>query len=72
MPDDKALIAMFSNGTVDLEQLSDVELKRVLWLAASGQMFLSQAIGNDIDQELRDRPIRALNERMKFLGEVCL
>lgn len=69
---DYELITAFSKGTVDLDRFSDADLKRVLWLAASGKMFLSQAIGNDIDEELKDRPIRAYNERMRFLSEVCL
>lgn len=66
---DPELIQLFSsNGTVDLTQFPLEDLRRVLWLAASAQVYLPQAIGNDIDAEIKDRPIREQAARYAFLG----
>lgn len=58
--------------SADLEQFSEEELKRVLWLGACGKIHLPQSIGSDIDEEIQTRKIHAEETRLKMLGEMWL
>lgn len=56
-------LARINWSVVDLTEWPEDELKRVLWMAASGLMFLPQTAGETIDEEIKQRPIRAAELR---------
>ena len=55
---DEFLIESFTEAVMDIDALgifTEADLKRVLWLGASGRFYLSQGVGNDIDAEITRR-----------------
>jgi hypothetical protein len=68
---DDMLILLFSKNMLpNIERFSDSDLKRVLLLAATGKMFLSQTMGEDIDKLIRRRVVESKRNLDHWMDEL--